>query len=153
MVHSAPSSGSKSRKLQLRHRPSNDVLHSQPGLCPRAQAGALQHTRRLHLPSRRGKPRLWMHSLDQGLVRSGLLCRRREVAETQHQATYVGALLQGVCCDSGLLGTLPNSLTSWGWRGAQLAPTKEPNVGVSGGGTQKNNPNLKKDWQGTIISK
>lgn len=140
MVHSTPFSGSKSRSPSSGTDLSNDVLHSRPGRCPRAQAGALQHTCRLTPPSLCGKPRLWMHSLDRGLVGSGLLCRGREVTETQHQATYVGALLQGVCCDSGLLGTLPNSLTSWGWSRAQMAPTTEPDVGVSGRGAQERQP-------------
>lgn len=90
VVHSAPSSGSQAESPSSGTDLSNDVLHSQPGPCPRAQAGALQHTCRLPLPSSCGKPRLWMHSLYQGLVRSGLLCRRMEVTETQHQATYVG---------------------------------------------------------------
>lgn len=69
-----------------------------------------------------------------------------ELAETQHQATCVGtqgesytcALLQGDSCDFGLLGTLPNGLTSWGCgRGAQLASRKQDDMRVSGRGAQE----------------
>lgn len=148
MVHPTPSScdqGAEARSLSFVTDLSNEVLHSHSRLCPQSTPLETSST-----PA--GCPSLPLTGkLSSGYALltgpwSAQACSAGggELAKTQHQATCMGtqrepctyALLQGHSCDFGLLGTLPNGLTSQEARRGQAGSKK----GVTGRGAQERQP-------------